>query len=97
MEDPTVIKDTVDIHDKNTTQKRPFALNVVTVDSKRSYLLLTKNESGTVDRGDVLIESELITKSLDEYYDRLWNKSTSVMEHGVYIKNPWIPTNQKTS
>ncbi len=93
-----MVDKTVEIHDKDTIENSPFALNVVTVDSKKSYLLLTTTDSsGNVERGDVVIGSELITKQLIEYYKRLWSKSIPIMVRGVYKKNPWIPTNEKTS
>lgn len=65
-------------------QPMPLALSVQVVDDSQAWLVATASHETDEEFRDVYIENPLVSKALADYYDRLWEISVKVLDHGRF-------------
>jgi hypothetical protein len=92
-----VLEDVQPISEDNSELQNdlPTALSLQTVDGERVYFTSLKNHMRTVDRGDILIQSDVVCQALENYYYRLWNKSYLIIQSGRLMQKNFDLIEQK--
>lgn len=70
------------LEDSGNQISNPLALSVQTVDKERSYMVAVQEHQPYSSVSDIMISSQTICTYFDMYYNRIWSRSTIIMEKG---------------